>query len=107
LFSSHSLTIGSGTVIGAYCYLLSGGEYNYKSRVPFAEQSGMETKGPLRIGANCWLGAHVVVLDAADIGKDCVVAAGAVVAKPLDAGQLAGGVPAKVMKSRWADEDRQ
>jgi acetyltransferase-like isoleucine patch superfamily enzyme len=104
LFSSHALSVGEGTVVGAYTYLLSGGEYDIASPVPFAEQSGMETKGPLRIGAHCWLGARVTVLDAASVGDGCVLAAGAVVNKPLPDGVVAGGVPAKIIKSRTGKE---
>ena len=99
VFSSNDLTIGEGTMVGSFSYLLSGGEYDYASPVPFCRQSGMETKGPLVVGRDCWLGAHVTVLDAASIGDRAVVAAGAVVTSPIPARSLAMGVPAKVRKS--------
>lgn len=99
IFSSNSLTIGADTVVGAFSYFLSGGEYDYRSTVPFAQQSGQETKGPLTIGANCWFGAHVTVTDAANIGDHCVIGAGAVVVKPVPANSIALGVPARVVKS--------
>ncbi len=99
VFSSNRLTLGEGTMVGAYCYFLSGGEYDYKDPTPFAEQSGMETKGELTIGNNCWLGARVTVLDAASIGDHSVIGAGAVVAKPIPGDSLAVGVPARVVKS--------
>lgn len=103
LFSSNELTVGAGTMIGAYSYLLSGGEYDYrKTEIPFAQQSGMETKGPLSVGRNCWLGARVTVLDAASIGDHCVVGAGAVVTKPLPSHSVAVGVPARVVGSTAA-----
>ena len=96
IFSSNSLTIGEGTVVGGYSYLLSGGEYDYTDmKIPFADQSGMGTRGPLVIGANCWLGARVTVLDGAGIGEHCVIGAGAVVTKPIPAHTLAVGVPAR------------
>ena len=98
VFSSNRLTIGRGTMIGAYSYLLSGGEYDYTDSTPFAEQSGTQTKGPLTIGANCWLGARVTVLDGANVGDHCVIGAGAVVTRPVPADHLALGVPAKVVK---------
>lgn len=100
VFSSNHLTIGAGTVIGAYSYLLSGGEYDIASHVPFAEQSGMGSAGPLRIGANCWLGARVTVLDAASVGDNAVIGAGAVVNKPLPECAVAVGVPATVIRRR-------
>ena len=100
VFSSNSLTIEEGTVVGAYSYLLSGGEYDLADRAtPFADQDGMQTKGPLSVGANCWLGARVTVLDAASIGAHCVIGAGAVVTRPVAANSLAVGVPARVVKS--------
>ena len=98
LFSSNRLTIGAGCMIGAYCYFLSGGEYDYQDPTPFAEQSGMCTKGPLAIGDDCWFGARVTVLDAANVGRRCVVGAGAVVVRPLPDQSLAVGVPARVVR---------
>ncbi len=99
VFSSHALTIGDGTVVGAFSYFLSGGEYDLHSATPFADQSGMKTQGPLAIGANCWLGARVTVLDAANVGEHCVIGAGAVVTKPIPSDSLAVGVPARVIRS--------
>lgn len=99
VFSSNDLTIGEGTMVGSFSYLLSGGEYDPDSSVPFCRQTGMETKGPLRVGSNCWLGAHVTVLDAASIGDGAVVGAGAVVASPIPPRSLALGVPAKVRRA--------
>jgi len=97
--SSNRLTIEKGTVIGAYSYLLSGGEYDYTDSTPFAEQSGMQTTGELVVGSNCWLGARVTVLDGASVGEHCVIGAGAVVTKPIPPDSLALGIPAKVVKA--------
>lgn len=100
IFSSNRLTVGEDTVIGAYSYLLSGGEYDLSDREhAFSEQTGMETKGELTVGPNCWLGTRVTVLDAACIGEHCVIGAGAVVNRPVPAESVAVGVPAKVVKS--------
>lgn len=98
-FSSNRLDIGAGTMIGAYSYFLSGGEYDPQSSVPFCEQDGMRTKGPLTIGANCWIGARVTVLDAACVGDHCVLGAGTVVTKPVPADSLVLGVPGRVVRS--------
>jgi acetyltransferase-like isoleucine patch superfamily enzyme len=98
--SSNDMTIGSYTVIGAYSYLLSGGGYDYGPNAKrFSEQNGFITNGPLVVGENCWIGAGVIVLDAASLGEHCVIAAGAVVNKPVPAHSIAGGVPARVIKS--------
>ena len=49
------------------------------------------------IGARCWVGEGAIVL--ADVGADSIVAAGAVVVKPIPAACLAGGNPAQVLRS--------
>ena len=94
IFSSNDLEMKQGSMVGAYCYLLSGGEYDYKSELPFAQQTGMGTKGPLTIGENCWFGARVTVLDGASIGNNCVIGANAVVTRPVPSDSIAVGVPA-------------
>lgn len=99
VFSSNALTIGAGAMIGAYSYVLSGGEYDANDPAPFAAQSGTCTKGPLTIGPDCWFGARVTVLDAACIGRRCVIGAGAVVTKPVPDFSVALGVPARVVRT--------
>ncbi len=98
IFSSNRLVVGPDTVVAAYSYLLSGGSYDIEDRTPFSLQAGTESKGPLEIGENCWIGAHVTVVDGASIGTRSVIAAGAVVVKPVASGVLAGGVPARVIR---------
>lgn len=99
IFSSNDLTIENDVIIGAYSYLLSGGEYDHTSAEKFVNQSGLDSKGALSIGSNTWLGTRVTVLDAASIGKHCVIGAGAVVTKPVSADSLAVGIPATIRKS--------
>ena len=99
IFSSNDLKIENDVIIGAYSYLLSGGEYEPSSPEKFVDQSGMKSTGPLSIGANTWIGTKVTVLDAASIGAHCVIGAGAVVTKPVEADSIAVGVPAKKVKS--------
>lgn len=55
---------------------------------------------PIRVGADVWLAAHVVVTAGSVIGDGCVVAAGAVVRGELPARTVAVGIPARVVKSR-------
>lgn len=98
LFSGNRLFIGQGSVIAAYSYLLSGGEYDYNSLTPLAEQAGDVTRGETRVGANVWLAAHVVVADGSRVGDNSVVGAGAVVRGEIPADSLAAGVPARVVR---------
>ena len=59
---------------------------------------GFSTKGPTRIGANTWLGAHVVVTSGVTIGERCVVGANSVVTQDLPPRSIAAGVPARVLR---------
>jgi acetyltransferase-like isoleucine patch superfamily enzyme len=52
----------------------------------------------VRIGAGTWVGSAAVVM--ADVGRDTVIGAGAVVTKPITDRVVAAGVPARVLKRR-------
>lgn len=60
------------------------------------EQEG--SRQLVTIGRGAWIGSNAVVM--ADVGADSIVGAGAVVTKPIPAGAVAGGVPARVLKLR-------
>jgi virginiamycin A acetyltransferase len=64
--------------------------------VPIRDQEGQATR--VRIGAGSWVGSAAVVM--ADVGRDTIVGAGAVVTKPLPDHVIAAGVPARVIRSR-------
>ena len=52
-----------------------------------------------------WIGSNVTILKGVTIGTGSVVAAGAVVTKSIPEFSISGGVPAKVIKQRFSDED--
>lgn len=49
----------------------------------------------VRIGRGSWIGTHSVIL--ADVGRHCIIGAGAVVTKPIPDHSVAHGVPARVV----------
>jgi acetyltransferase-like isoleucine patch superfamily enzyme len=63
---------------------------------PIREQPGQRRM--VTIGEGTWIGSAAVVL--ADVGRHCVVGAGAVVTRPLPDFAVAGGVPARVIRDR-------
>jgi virginiamycin A acetyltransferase len=77
----------------------SGGKTHYfdDPTRPIREQGG--ERRMVTISAGAWIGTGAIVL--ADVGKGTVVAAGAVVTKPLPNNVIAAGVPAKVIRSRF------
>ncbi|QXD16203.1 acyltransferase [Rhodocaloribacter litoris] len=102
IFSSSRVTVGEGTLLAAYCYLVGGGNYDIAAGAPaFADQEGLESRG-IDIGAHCWLGAGVKVMDGVTIGEGAVIGAGAVVRSAIPPRSLAAGVPCRVIRSRKA-----
>jgi virginiamycin A acetyltransferase len=115
LFSSASATIGDRAYVGPRCHLgwvhiekdvLLGAGVHVPSgahthgiddlSVPIRDQPSVKT--PVRIGAGTWVGSNAVIL--ADVGRDAVIAAGAVVTRPIPDRTVAGGVPARVLRHR-------
>ncbi len=47
---------------------------------------------------NAWIGAGAILLPGVEIGENAIVAAGAVVSKPVPAGTIVGGVPAVALR---------
>ena len=70
--------------------------------VPMREQPGRLQR--IRIGAGTWIGSNAVIL--ASVGRDTIVAAGAVVTQPIPDGVIAGGVPARIIRRRDETQSR-
>lgn len=56
-------------------------------------------EAPIVLEENVWLGMRCIVLKGVTIGQNTIVAAGSVVTRSLPPNVLAGGVPAKVIRS--------
>lgn len=95
--------IEQGALLAAGVHVTSGGLTHGIADVtiPIRDQEGQATL--VRIGAGAWIGSAAVVM--ADVGRDTVVGAGAVVTKPLPDGVVAVGVPARVVRRRDAPDD--
>lgn len=52
-----------------------------------------------RIGKNCFIGAHAIIMPGVTIGDQCIVGAGAVVVHDVPSHSVCAGNPAKVIKS--------
>jgi acetyltransferase-like isoleucine patch superfamily enzyme len=88
--------------IGAHCMLANGCFVSDAShRFDDPEQpvpwQGFTSKGPTRIGENCWLGANVVLTSGVSIGERCVIGAGSVVTRDVAPFSIAAGAPARVL----------
>lgn len=62
------------------------------------EKRGNLCPSPIKIADNVWIGSNVTVLPGVTIGKNAIVAAGAVVTKDVAENTVVGGVPAKYIR---------
>lgn len=60
---------------------------------------------PPIIENDVWVGSQSVILQGVKIGNGAIIAAGAVVTKDVTPYTIVGGVPAKVIRSRFNDEE--
>jgi acetyltransferase-like isoleucine patch superfamily enzyme len=97
-----SAYIGRDALLAAGIHITSGARMHGTADVsiPIREQPGVWAQ--VRIGAGVWIGSNAVVM--ADVGRDTIVGAGAVVTRPLPDAVVAAGVPARVLRSRKTGE---
>jgi acetyltransferase-like isoleucine patch superfamily enzyme len=96
------VTMGDGVRIASNASLY-GFNHGYASvEQPIYRQP--QTSLGIRIGDDVWIGAGAVILDGVAVGSHTIIAAGAVVTKDVPDYAIAGGNPAKVIRSRLADK---
>lgn len=111
---SKNIIIGNNCTINPYC-LLDGrtGKIKIGNNVDIARGSMIYTlqhdpdsdyfeteSGDVVIEDYVWIGSKVIVLPGVTIGRGSVIASGAVVTKDIPPMSVAGGIPARVLKSR-------
>lgn len=63
------------------------------------------TNFPVVIGNDVWIGQGCKLLNGVSIGDGAIIAAGAVVTKDVEPYTIVGGIPARVIKRRFSNED--
>jgi acetyltransferase-like isoleucine patch superfamily enzyme len=90
------IVIGDDVATGPNVYITDHNHSYDKLDVPIGRQWVSEE--PVEVGAGSWLGANVVVLPGARIGRHVTVAAGSVVRGELPDYSVCAGAPAKVVR---------
>jgi len=88
-----AVVLGDGCMVGEYSSIR---DANHRLGAESVRHSGHDSAA-IHIGRNVWLGRGVSVLMGASLGDNSVVAANAVVNKTVLAGQVVGGVPARLL----------
>ena len=96
LIGHWSIELGDDIQTGPYVYITDQNHGYEDPTMPVGIQPTKE--GAVRIGSGSWLGANVVILPGTVLGKNCVVAAGAVVRGEFPDHCVVAGVPGKVIR---------
>jgi acetyltransferase-like isoleucine patch superfamily enzyme len=107
-------------IIGNYCSIgpdvriINGGIHppDWVSTFPIRDFVGVDipydglptSNGDIIIGHDVWIGTNVTILSGVTIGNGAIIAAGSVVTKSIDPYAIAGGIPAKKIRSRFTDD---
>jgi acetyltransferase-like isoleucine patch superfamily enzyme len=95
MIASQSLVeIGDHCMLANGCFVSDSSHRFEDTSQPITWQ-GFQSKGPTRIGDNCWLGANVVITSGVSVGRRCVIGANSVLTKDIEPFTIAVGAPAK------------
>lgn len=113
VFTHRSATLRRGASVGCYCVIGhadigEGVMMGSRVSVPSGKRQHLgEVGGPssdvrhfdrVSIGEGSWIGEGAIVL--ADVGRRCIVSAGAVVTGPAPDDSVVGGNPARVLRAK-------
>ena len=92
------VNIGNDVLLGGNITILSGlGQHSFEDPNKLIWDTPAPGRRMVRIGSDVWIGSNAVIGN--DVGDRCVVAAGSVVVKPVDAHSMVGGNPARFLKA--------
>jgi virginiamycin A acetyltransferase len=77
-------------------------QFSLQRRLGFG--SIIESRGPIEVGNNVWIGDGVTILSGVTVGDGAVIGAGSVVTRDVRAYSVVAGVPARLLRMRFADD---
>ncbi|GAA2313603.1 acyltransferase [Streptomyces violaceusniger] len=102
VIASVRVEFGDDVFCGPYVYVTSDNHSYDDPDQPIGRQ--WPRSAPVHIGPGSWLGAGAVILPGARLGRNVVVAAGAVVRGEVPDHAVVAGAPARVIR-RWAPDE--
>lgn len=97
IIAHQSITIGDDVWTGPYVYITDQNHGYTDPDVPVGRQ--WPVNDAVVIGDGCWLGAGAIILPGTRLGRNVVVAGGAVVRGEFPDHSVIAGVPAKIVRS--------
>jgi serine acetyltransferase len=96
IIAHYSIDIGDDVYTGPYVYITDQNHSYADPDQPIGAQ--WPVNSAVRIGPGSWLGTGAVILPGSDIGRNVVVAAGAVVRGAVPDRCVVAGIPARVVR---------
>lgn len=78
--------------------------FPYVKRMQFVSKDSIEYRRAV-IGSDVWIGTGVIILEGVKVGNGAVIAAGSIVTKDVNDYEIVAGVPAKVIKMRFSENE--
>ncbi len=100
LYSGNGITIGNNVLVAANCTFAPVNHAYKKKDVLIRQQGFLPSRGGIVIEDDVWIGANVVILDGAALGKGCVVGASALVKGKLQPYGIYVGSPLTLIGMR-------
>lgn len=99
LWAHKNITIGNYVKIGGNCILIDTDSHNKDYMIRRGQYTDWGIAEPIVIEDDVFIGMNCIILKGVTIGARSIIAAGSVVTKSIPADCIAGGNPAKVIKS--------
>ena len=96
---SRTIRLGAGTMVGPNVVIVDADFHALWPPESRVSTPAIESDADVTIGRNVWIGMRSIVLKGVTIGDGAIVAAGSVVTGDIPSNTLAGGVPARVIRT--------
>lgn len=96
VIAAESVEIGNDCLIGDLVSIM---DSDFHAVAPDQRRTGPVKTAPVKLESNVWLGSRVIVQKGVTIGANSIVAPNAVVTSSIPANSMAGGVPARVIRT--------
>ena len=97
IHAMHLVDIGNGSVLSEHVYI-SDIAHGLDPRAGLIMKQQLESKGPVHIGRDVFIGYGCSILPGVSLGDHCIVGTRSIVTRSFPAYSMIGGAPARLLK---------